>query len=96
MAKRKKLGKYVVRVKAGHATVNIHGKTKSSAQRNATHFIKRHMKNVEQGFYDDTGFHPIRGSKDYIKARAGEGRTAGAKRRRTAKAARKWKESLPK
>ena len=31
-------------------------------------------KNVEMGFYDATGFHPIRASKDYSMAVAGERR----------------------
>ena len=33
---------------------------------------KRKRRNVEMGFYDDTGFHPIRASSDYSSSRGGE------------------------
>lgn len=35
-------------------------------------------KNVEMGFYDGTGFHPIRASSDYQESRAGESRRASS------------------
>jgi hypothetical protein len=73
MAQRKRSG-YVVRVKAGPATVNIHGKTKKKAVANGRAFVKKYMKNIEQGFYAGGVFHPIRGSSDYSPSRAGEGR----------------------
>jgi len=40
-------------------------------------------KNVEMGFYDATGFHPIRASKDYSGARAGERRARSYRARGT-------------
>jgi hypothetical protein len=44
-------------------------------------------KNVDQGFWDSRGFHPIRASADYNAGRAGEGlsrrRVASAKRTTT-------------
>ncbi len=92
MAKRSKLGKWIAKVKAGNATVNIHGKTRAAAKRNATRFVKRHMKNIEQGFFEGGIFHPIRGSRDYDLPRAGEGRSRRAGR---AKAKRYTKKSRP-
>lgn len=86
MAKKKKLGKWVVRVKAGNATVNVHGRTKKAAKANGKRFVKKYMKNIEQGFYEGGIFHPIRGSSDYSAARAGEGRSRSAKRTRQGKA----------
>jgi hypothetical protein len=45
-------------------------------------------RNVEQGFYDQYGFHPIRASSDYSAARAGESgdwrRDAKRKKKKTA------------
>lgn len=32
----------------------------------------RRVKNVERGFYNATGFHPLRSSKDYDPDRAGD------------------------
>jgi hypothetical protein len=32
----------------------------------------RRVKNVERGFYNSTGFHPLRSSKDYDPDRAGD------------------------
>jgi hypothetical protein len=32
----------------------------------------RRVKNVERGFYDATGFHPLRSSRDYDPDRAGD------------------------
>lgn len=46
MAKKKKLGKYGVRIRAGNATVTVHGKTKALAKANASRFVKRHLKNI--------------------------------------------------
>lgn len=53
------------------------------AFRSATHVRVKHLKNgavtiiplrknVAQGFYDGTGFHPIRSSRDYDPERAGD------------------------
>ena len=84
---KKKMGKWFVKVNAGPAKVNIYGKTKKAAKANATRFVKRHMKNVEQGFYEGGIFHPIRGSSDYSAGRAGEGRSSSAKRTRKSHAA---------
>ena len=43
---------------------------------------KRFLRNVAAGFWDDSGFHPIRASSDYSSKRAGEGvHRAVAKRR---------------
>lgn len=52
--------------------------------------VKR-RKNVEMGYYDQYGFHPIRASRDYSPARAGESKDwrrdtkRKAKRKATAK-----------
>jgi hypothetical protein len=43
---------------------------------------KRYLRNVAAGFYDDTGFHPIRASFDYSAKRAGEGVHRATPRRR--------------
>jgi len=43
--------------------------------------LRRH--NVEMGFTDATGFHPIRASKDYSMARSGEGRARSYRARGT-------------
>lgn len=87
--KKGKLGSWISKIVAGNATVNIHGKTKAAAKRNATAFKKKYMKNVEQGFYAGGIFHPIRASRDYSSARAGEGRSSKARRSRATKATRK-------
>jgi hypothetical protein len=54
-------------------TIHGEGRTKRAAKAN----VKRHAKsllrrNVQAGFYDSTGFHPIRASADYSAGRAGE------------------------
>jgi hypothetical protein len=36
------------------------------------HKVKKARRNVEMGFWDATGFHPIRASEDYSAGRAGE------------------------
>ena len=66
-------------MKAGPATVNIFGKTKKKATANGRRFVKKYMKNVEQGFFADGIFHPIRASSDYSGRRAGESGTAKAR-----------------
>lgn len=49
-------------------------------------------RNVAQGYYDATGFHPIRASKDYDPDRAGdEYSDTGRKRKAQAKKAKKRK-----
>lgn len=60
----------------------VPGTTIEQAQRNATRFRKDRLKNIAEGFYDSTGFHPIRKAKDYdpTKVRAGgEAKHARAK-----------------
>jgi hypothetical protein len=49
------------------------GKTPQAAVGRAKKFFGL-KGNVEQGFWDSTGFHPIRASSDYSAARAGEKR----------------------
>ena len=46
---------------------------------------KRRRKNVEKGFFDAYGFHPIRSSSDYDESRVGE--TSGYARKSKAKSA---------
>jgi hypothetical protein len=81
MAQRKsRRSGYTVKVKAGPATVNIFGKTKKKAVANGRHFVKKYMKNIEQGFYAGGVFHPIRASSDYSARRAGEAGKTRARR----------------
>ena len=51
----------------------------------------KRRKNIEMGFYDSSGFHPIHASKDYIPERHGEGyrRGGGLARSKRAKSARR-------
>jgi hypothetical protein len=48
MARKKKLGKYVVRMRRGNATVIVHGRSKAAARANASRFITKHLKNVKR------------------------------------------------
>ena len=89
MAKRTKLGKRFVTIKARNARVRVYGKTKRSAKANASRFISRHIRNIAEGWYTGGVFHPIRASEDYKPSRAGEGRTAKAKHIRATRATRK-------
>lgn len=45
------------------------GKTVKAAKSAARGFFRRMKGNVEQGFFDATGFHPIRASRDYSERR---------------------------
>ena len=56
------------------ATISVRGRSKKHARNRASSLISRILKNVEKGFYDSTGFHPIRASRDYSGAKAGETR----------------------
>lgn len=61
----------------GRVTYTVKAKNKREARAKITRLMKarkpkRTKKNVEQGFWDATGFHSIRASKDYSKARTGE------------------------
>ncbi len=49
------------------------GKTIKAAKSAARRYFGR-KRNVEMGFYDAHGFHPIRASSDYSGAKAGEKR----------------------
>ena len=70
-----------------YATITFHGRSKKQAERNARKFSKRH--NVEMGFVDASGFHPIRASKDYSASAAGEGRSRKAGKVRAKRSTRK-------
>ena len=65
-------------------TIHGEGRTKSLAKANARRTLKSYFRrNVEMGFYDGTGFHPIRASRDYDSAEVKhgpEGKKARAKR----------------
>jgi len=68
-------------------SIHVPGKTRKSAEIRARQFIKklRGTRNVEMGFYDSSGFHPIRASKDYDASavkHGSEGKKARAKRAR--------------
>lgn len=75
------------------ATLTVQGRSKKDVHRRALRIAKHHLKNVrvvtrdrknvEQGFWDSTGFHPIRASKDYSMARAGERRARSYRARAT-------------
>jgi hypothetical protein len=80
MAKRIRRSGYVVKIKAGPATVNIQGKTAKKAKANGRRFVKKYMKNIEAGFYEGGIFHPIKTSSDYSGRRAGESGSARARR----------------
>ena len=54
--------------------INVSGGSLQKAKARLSRFLKRHIKNVEMGFYRGGVFHPIRASKDYSRAQAGEGR----------------------
>jgi len=81
MAKKKKARKARarVRIRIGNPAqgppvfISIPGKSRKAAVANARRFIRRHTKNVEMGFYDATGFHPIRASKDYQSTKVKHG-----------------------
>jgi hypothetical protein len=74
------------------ATFKLFGGRTQNPVGNATFFGKsykraaaagrRFLRNVAAGFWDDTGFHPIRASYDYSGKRAGEGVHRVARKRR--------------
>jgi len=92
MAKTKTLGRWISRIKLFRknpggkrthlATMTVHGKSKKQAKANVGVLARNFLKNVE-GFQDETGFHPIRASKDYSGARAGEKRPRSYRARAT-------------
>ena len=98
MAKKKKKMRtsgWLAPFSVGDVKFRVPGKTRKKAVANRARFIRKHMKNVEMGFYDATGFHPIRSSSDYNKAKAGEGRRGGAARaRRITRKARKGRQAI--
>jgi hypothetical protein len=53
-------------------TITAHGKSRKSAIAKGKSFIRKRLKNVEMGFYDAHGFHPIRASRDYDPDRVDE------------------------
>lgn len=61
------------------ATFSISGPTLKKAVSRAKSFLRKRLKNVEQGFYAGGIFHPIRASADYSGGRAGEGRSKRAR-----------------
>lgn len=69
-------------------------RSKKQALARARSLARRVMKNVEAGFYDSTGFHPIRSSRDYSKARAGETQHGKGAVRAATKRARKRRTSI--
>ena len=81
MAKKGKTNQARVVMRVGNpsnaVTITVPAKSERAALARARRFVKHHTKNIEQGFYDETGFHPIRASKDYSEKRA----TAGARAR---------------
>lgn len=67
-------------------TVTFRGRSRKEVARNARAYAK--AMNIS-GFQDESGFHPIRGSKGYSPAKAGEGKSAPAKRARAVRYTRK-------
>jgi hypothetical protein len=91
MAKKSSLGRWISKIKLFRknpqrthvATLSVRGKTKKQAAANARAVARHHVKNIEMGFYDSSGFHPIRASRDYSGAQAGEKRVRSYKARGT-------------
>ncbi|HEV2388670.1 MAG TPA: hypothetical protein VGS20_15610 [Candidatus Acidoferrales bacterium] len=64
------------------AVVTVRGASRKKLAANVTRVMRHHLKNVkararvrrgkniEMGFWDGTGFHPIRASRDYSERRA--------------------------
>lgn len=77
---------YTVPIRVGDVTIPIKGKTVKAARAKANAFKRHHLKNVERGFFDASGFHPLRSSADYSAARAGEGSSKRARSARTSRA----------
>ncbi len=79
MAKKRRASGYRVTIRNPEKGVRISviGKTKKQVHSRARKFVKGYLKNVEMGFHDASGFHPIRGSSDYSlkpRRRGPEGR----------------------
>ncbi len=93
MAKRRRASWYRVSIRNPESGVKISvtGKTKKQTTARAKRFVKRYLKNVEMGFVDATGFHPIRGSKDYNAGRPGEGKSRAAGKSRAKRYTKKAK-----
>ena len=75
-------------------TIHGEGRTKKLAVASARRRLRSHVKNVKEGFYNSTGFHPIRTASDYdaTKLKHGEeGRRARAAQRKARAARRKAK-----
>lgn len=91
MAKRKRTVGYTIPIFVGkgksRVRIPIQGKTLKATKAKANSFRRHHLKNINEGFYDASGFHPIRGASDYSAARAGEGHSAAAGRARGKRAA---------
>lgn len=89
MAKRKRTVGYTVPIFVGkgknRVRIPIKGKTLKSAKAKANSFRRHHLKNVEKGFYDSTGFHPIRSSKDYAPYKVDEWPKGGSSKRSRSK-----------
>jgi hypothetical protein len=92
MAKKKKAGKWIQKLRIGSTTITVRGKTKKSARANGLRFAKRHLKNVSSGFRDAQGrFHPMRytytesggryRTSDYSEKKAAKGAAKAATKR---------------
>lgn len=71
----------------GRVSYTVRAPNKRSARSKISRLMKAHRvrkarKNVEMGFWDARGFHPIRASKDYSAGRASEGYRPRTKRGR--------------
>lgn len=79
-------GRGTVQVASGVYLDKSSGLVYSKRERN---MARRKRRNISEGFYDDTGFHPIRAAADYDRASVGEGkrkpRRARSKKKATAK-----------
>jgi hypothetical protein len=83
----------------GRVTYTVKAKNKSGALTKLRQMMKaknrKRKKNVEMGFWDAKGFHPMRASRDYSGARAGEGRAGGrARAKRATKKARRGRQAI--
>lgn len=80
--------KAIGRITVTHDAQGRKLKSKKQAMARAKTIARKYMNNVEQGFYDSTGFHPIRSSRDYDSSRVQHG---SEPKRKTKKKARKRK-----
>jgi hypothetical protein len=88
----------------GRVSYIVKAKNRAEAKRKVTRMMKarkpkRVKKNVEQGFWDSKGFHPIRASADYAPYKAGEfprrGKSSAERKRASASAKRRRRERIP-